>query len=133
MKLNKEARKVCKELFRSSFTNGKLDPAKVKTVVNSMINAKPRHFVEILKNYQRLVRMEMEKSHAVVESAAPLAPDEGRKIVSDLKARHGADLTTEFKVTPELIGGLRIRIGSDVWDGSVRHRLDRLNQEFSQV
>ena len=69
----------------------------------------------------------------MVESAAPLDPQANNKIVNDLQKKHGSDLTTEFKVAPDLIGGLRIKIGSDVWDGSVRHRLDRLAQHFNEV
>lgn len=133
MRLTKEAKKVCRELFRSSFTNGKLDAQKTASLVRSVIEAKPRHYVDILKEYHRLVRLETAKTHAVIESAAPLSQDTGLKIASDLQSRYGSELTTEFKVTPELIGGLRIKIGSDVWDGSVRNRLDRLDQEFSQV
>lgn len=133
MRLNKESRKICKELFRSSFTNAKLDGAKVKALVGSVIEAKPRHYLDILKNYQRLVRLEAEKSHAIIESAIPLDAQANNKIVGDLQQKHGADLTTEFKVSPDLIGGLRIKIGSDVWDGSVRHRLDRLARQFNEV
>jgi F-type H+-transporting ATPase subunit delta len=133
MRLNKESRKVCKELFRSSFTNKKLDAAKVNTIVSSVARTKPRYYLDILKSYQRLIRLEAEKTHAVIESAVPMSADTSSSIVSDLKAKHGADLTTEFKVAPDLIGGLRIKIGSDVWDGSVRHRLDRLAQQFNEV
>lgn len=133
MRLNKEARKVCRELFRSSFTNGKLDAAKVSGLVCSVVEARPRHSLDILRNYRRLVRLEVEKTRAVVESATPLDAGTSRKVADDLQAGHGADLTVEFKVAPELIGGLRIRIGNDVWDGSVRHRLDRLSREFSKV
>jgi F-type H+-transporting ATPase subunit delta len=110
-----------------------LDAGKVSNLVHSVIDAKPRHYINILRNYQRLVRLEAAKTHAVIESATPLSPESGKKILADLQAKHGMELTTEFKVVPELIGGICIKIGSDVWDGSVRHRLDRLNQEFSQV
>jgi F-type H+-transporting ATPase subunit delta len=133
MKLTKEARKICKELFRESFTSGKLDAAKIQAFVKEIIDARPRHYIEILKNYQRLLRLEMEKTHAVVESAAPLDQQTNSKILNELRKKHGEDLSTEFKVSPELIGGLRIRIGNDVWDGSVRHRLDRLAREFNEV
>ena len=133
MRLNKESRKVCRELFRCSFTDRKLDGVKVSSLVRAVVETKPRHYIDILKNYQRLVRLESEKSHAVIESAAPLDPNTSDKVANDLRAKYGADLSTEFKVTPELIGGLRIKIGSNVWDGSVHHRLERLSQEFSQV
>jgi F-type H+-transporting ATPase subunit delta len=133
MRLNKEARKVCRQLFRASFTSGKLDEGKVAALIQSIVEARPRHYIDILKDYQRLIRLEVQKSHAVVESSAPLAPDNSTKVQADLRKKFGTDLTTEFKVTPELLGGLRIKIGSNVWDGSVRNRIDRLNQQLNQI
>jgi F-type H+-transporting ATPase subunit delta len=51
--------------------------------------------------------------------------------MSSLQRKYGTDLTTEFVTTPELLGGLRIRVGSDVWDGSVRQRLQRLQEDLA--
>ena len=48
-----------------------------------------------------------------------------------LRAQYGKDLSTEFKVSPELLGGLRIKVGSDVIDGSVRERLNRLEAQLT--
>ena len=45
---------------------------------------------------------------------------------ADITRTHGDDLTFDTAVRPELIGGLRVRVGSDVWDGSVRARLEAL-------
>jgi F-type H+-transporting ATPase subunit delta len=101
-------------------------------MVQTVINEKPRQYVDVLKDYQRLVRLEIEKRHAVIESATPLNRSLGEQVVANLKARYGSDTTTEFRTNPELLGGLRIRIGSDVFDGSVRNRLNRL-QETIQV
>lgn len=133
MKLNKEARKMSRELFNTSFVEGALDPAKVRSHVQALITRKPRQYVNVLKNYQRLLRLELEKRHAIIESAAALSPDTAARVVEDLKARYGRDLTADFKITPELIGGLRIRVGNDVWDGSVQGRLTRLQNDLATV
>lgn len=130
MKLSKEARKLSKQLFQQSLTNGLLDSAKVRAVVGALANSKPRDFLAVLKNYQRLVRMEVERRHAVVESAAPLDENTREKLLADLRKKYGTDLTAEYKVNASLLGGLRIKLGSDVWDGSVRSRLDQLKEEF---
>ena len=50
--------------------------------------------------------------------------------MANLKRKYGSDLTAEFVVNPELLGGMRIRVGSDVWDSSVRNRLQRLQQQL---
>jgi F-type H+-transporting ATPase subunit delta len=133
MKLTKEARKLSKELFRASFTNGKLNEARVRTLANAVASRKPRHYIDVLKNYLRLVRLESEKHHAIIESATPLDPQTTGKVSVDLKLKYGWDLATDFKVNPGLLGGLRIKIGSDVWDGSVRNRLARLGEELAQA
>jgi F-type H+-transporting ATPase subunit delta len=72
----------------------------------------------------------VEKHHATIESAQPLDGGMSEQVVNNLKSKYGAAITTEFKVTPELIGGLRIKIGSDVFDSSVRNRIDRLETQL---
>jgi F-type H+-transporting ATPase subunit delta len=130
MKISKEVRKVSREMFRQSFTSNKLDEEKISEMVQSVLAKKPRHFVDMLKDYQRLVKLEVDKRHAVIESATPLNRSIGDQVVSNLKARYGEDLTTEFRTNPELLGGLRIKIGNDVWDGSVKSRLNQLQEQL---
>ncbi len=130
MKITKEARNLSRQLFQLSLTDGRLDRAKVNSLVQSVLAEKPRHYQGALEAYQRLMRLEMEKRHAVIESAAPLNDGTANAIVSSLKQKYGDDLTIEFSVNPELIGGMRIKIGSDVWDGSVRQRLSKLENQL---
>ena len=128
MKINKEIRRFSRELLRASFTDGQLDQGKIASVLQSLIEKKPRHYIAVLENYKRLLRLEVEMRHARIESASELTPEVSSSIVSNLRRKYGQDLTTEFLVNPELLGGLRIRVGSDVWDGTVRNRLERLEQ-----
>ena len=133
MKLDKDSRKLSKQLFQASFTNGRIDSAKATAVARQVVASKPRNSIGILKEFQRLVRLETEKYHAIIESATTL--DEGTKnqLLGNLRAKYGSDLTTEFKISPELLGGLRIKIGSDVFDSSVRERLNRLDNQLSHA
>jgi F-type H+-transporting ATPase subunit delta len=130
MKATKDARKVSRQLFRHSFTLGKLDEEKISQMVQTVLATKPRRYVDVLKDYQRLLQLEVEKRHAVIESATPLNRSLGDRIVTNLRARYGEDLTTEFRTNPELLGGLRIKIGNDVWDGSVKNRLNQLQEQL---
>jgi F-type H+-transporting ATPase subunit delta len=50
--------------------------------------------------------------------------------VSNLKRKYGTDLTIKFVVNPQLIGGMRVRLGSNVWDGSIQNRLQRLARQI---
>lgn len=130
MKVNKESRRLARELIRASFTDGQLDRGRVTTLVKSLTDKKPRNYLNALGEYQRLLRLEVEKRTATIESASELSPDVARTTVDSLKSKYGSDLTTKFVVNPELLGGMRIRVGSDVWDSSVRNRLQRLQQQL---
>jgi F-type H+-transporting ATPase subunit delta len=130
MKINKEIRQLSRAMLRASFTDGQLDPGRIASLVDSLIARKPRHYIEALKNYRRLLRLELEKRRATIETASSVDSAISSELASSLKKKYGNDLTTEFVVNPELLGGMRIRVGSDVWDGTVRNRLERLQQEL---
>ena len=130
MKINKEARRLSKELVRASFTNGQLDSGRISSLVKSLIEKKPRNYINVLNEYKRLIRLELEKRTATIESATELSPEVAASTVENLKQKYGTGLTTNFVVNPELLGGMRIRVGSDVWDSSVRNRLQRLQQQL---
>jgi len=130
MKINKEIRRLSREMLRASFTDGQLDPGRIKSLVDSLIEKKPRHYIDVLKNYRRLLRLEVEKRRARVETASELDSTTSSELIANLKKKYGSDLSAEFIVNPELLGGMRIRVWSDVWDGTVRNRLERLQQQL---
>ena len=131
MKLTKEARKLSKQIFRESFTDASLDAEKVDKVTGLVIRAKPRQYIGVLKEFARLIRLEAAKHHAIIESAAELEAAEKSAITRTIHGKYGADVTAEYRTNPALIGGLRIQVGSDVVDASVRSRLDRLANDLA--
>ena len=130
MKISKDIRQLSRKLVRDSFVDGTLNRDKINSIVRAIIEKKPRHYIQLLENYQRLLRLEVEKRRATIESAAELDPEAGRQIVAGLEQKYGPGLATEYVVNPALIGGVRVRVGSDVWDSSVRNRLERLQQKL---
>jgi F-type H+-transporting ATPase subunit delta len=65
-------------------------------------------------------------THAIATSAAPLGPDEVRAIEARLEELTGGRVALELDVDPSLLGGVVVRIGDRLIDGSVRGRLERL-------
>ena len=130
MRNSREARRLSRQLVKLSFTDGKLDQEKITKMVGSLVTEKPRQDVEVLKDYQNLIRLEIQKRQATVESAVDIDQGLKEKIAANLRSRYGDDVTVDYKLNPDLLGGLRIKIGDDVWDGSVRQRLNRLQQQF---
>lgn len=130
MKISKDIRQLSRKLMRASYVNGVLDRERINSIVQSIIAERPRNYIHLLENYLRLLRLEFGKRQATIESAAELDPEAGRKIVAGLEHKYGAGLATDFVVNPALLGGVRVRVGSDVWDSSVRNRLERLQQKL---
>ena len=130
MKVRKETRQLARALLRASFTDGQLDKGRISSLVQSLISKKPRGYIKVLDDFKNLLRLELEKRHARIEIASPLDDGTRSKILTTLKKKYGNDLTSEFVNNPALLGGVRIRVGSDVWDGSVRNRLQRLEQQL---
>ena len=130
MKISKVATAAARRIFRLCQTDGRLDEAKLSATVKKIAASQPRDYRGILMALKRLVRLDLERRHVTVESAAPLDAAEQQRVVSGLAAKYGSDLTFEYRVTPELLGGLKVRVGNDVFDGSVKGRLDRLAQAF---
>ena len=130
MKINKDIRRLARNLVRASFVDGALDRERINSFVRSIIAEKPRSYILLLEDYRRLLRLEVEKRSATIESASELDSAAGRQIVAGLQSKYGNSLTTDFVVNPALLGGVRVRVGSDVWDSSVRNRLERLQQKL---
>jgi F-type H+-transporting ATPase subunit delta len=130
MKISREARRTARELFRLGIVNGRLDTNRLSEISQRLTTETPRGYLQILKELARLVRLELEKRHAVVESASPLDDKSAANIAHTLRQKFGNDITTEFRTTPGLLGGMRIKLGSDVWDGSISSRLNALSQQL---
>ena len=123
MKVTRKARRAARRLFRLCVVNGQLDPSRVRQVAAGVAASGRRGALGVLSDFQRMVRLERERHTAVVESAAPLPDDLRAEVGAKLAGMYGAGLDTSFEENPALIAGMRIRVGSDVFDGSVRGRL----------
>ncbi|MDD2710852.1 MAG: F0F1 ATP synthase subunit delta [Verrucomicrobiae bacterium] len=126
MKSNRETRHTARKLFRSCMARGQLDEARVRKLVSLVAREKPRGYIAILAEIEKLAWMEQQKRTVVIESAAPIDAGQMEEIQRRIQARLPSSLVITSRVTPSLIGGLRVKVGSDVWDGSVAARLNQL-------
>lgn len=130
MKLTKQGRRDAKQLFNTCKVGGLLDEARVRQVFSAVIERKPRGYVGILSHLHRLVKLDLDRRAARVESAVPTSDALMQSVKANLAQRYGAGLNVVFAVNPALIGGLRVKVGSDVFDGSVRARLSDLAERM---
>jgi len=130
MKISKQSRRDAKALFGACRVDGLLDEGKVRQTVTAVIERRPRGFAATLAHFQRLVKLDLDRRSARVENAVETSPALMEAIKANLTRRYGPGLDVTFWVRPELIGGLRIKVGSDVFDGSVAARLAALETTF---
>jgi F-type H+-transporting ATPase subunit delta len=126
----KQAQREARRLFHLCLVDASLDERRVRRVVESTIRAGRHGRHAVLSRLHRLLRLYRAAHSAEVESAAALPRDLAATIERGLAVRYGPDLVTSFTSNPALIGGLRIRVGSDVYDGSVRARLASLEERL---
>ena len=130
MKMTKQSRRDAKQLFRSTLVNGVMDEGKVRSVLQKVLAQKPRGYMAILGHFTRLVKLEQDRRAAKVESAVALTPEQQSGVTANVQRLYGNGLNLSFHVNPALVGGLRVRVGSDVYDGSVSARLQQLEESF---
>jgi F-type H+-transporting ATPase subunit delta len=130
MKISKRAQHDARQLFRSCQVNGLLDENRVRQAVTLVLAQKPRRYLEILSRLLRLVKLDLERRTARVESATILPGDLQADVAGRIKKIYGDGVGVAFGRNPALIGGLRIKIGSDVYDGSIQARLNVLAESF---
>ncbi len=129
MKINREARQTAKKLFKLSVVNGQLDESRVRETVDALCTQKPRNYLAIATRLLKLVEIEVEQNSVSVTSAVAL-PDQGAAAFAALERKFGPALQKNYTINPALIGGLRVQRGSDVWDDSIRGRLNTLRQNL---
>ena len=130
MKTNKQAAREAKQLFRLCVSNGLLDAGRVRQVVERVIRSQYRGYLAVLAHFRRLVKLDQERHTAEVESATPLPEDLRAGVQADLERLYGPGMDIQVAIRPSLIGGMRVKVGSDVYDGSVQSELAALERSF---
>jgi F-type H+-transporting ATPase subunit delta len=130
MKVSKVAQSTARRIFRLCSQDGQINEAQLLVAIEKLVSDKPRDYRAMLHALRRLVRAEVAKKQVTVESATVLDQATIGTLQTSLRQKYGMDLNFDFKTNPELLGGLRIRVGNDLFDGSVKARLQRLSDSF---
>ncbi len=81
---------------------------------------------EIASQFQALVNASSGVSDALIQSAFPIEGQALADVVASLEKRYARKLNARVEVVPELIGGIRVAVGDEVLDTSVKARLEQM-------
>jgi F-type H+-transporting ATPase subunit delta len=84
----------------------------------------------VAAEFRRLDDRRQGITHATATSATALTPDEIRELTARLEQSTGGRIALDVQVDPSLLGGLVVRVGDRLIDGSVRGRLERLRNQL---
>lgn len=130
MKISKVAQTTARRIFRLCTQSGQINEDHLRLAITKLSTEKPRDYRAMLQALRRLVKAKLAEKQVTVESATALDPQATEQLTDSLRQKYGQDLAFDFKTTPDLLGGLKIRVGNDVYDGSVKARLERLTNSF---
>ena len=130
MKVSKDAARTARRIFRLCAPNGQLNEDHIKQSFTKIIEDRPANFRQILHELQRLTRSDVESRIATIESATDLDITERTRIEENLKQQYSPSLSFTYSVDPALLGGVKMQVGDDVWDGSVKARLEKLTESL---
>ena len=123
MRTTKRNKREARRLYRLCLVDGLLDESLARFVVQRTLESGRHEGVGILGHFQRLVRLDRDRHTAHIESAVPLPADLRAQFEADVTRWFGRGVDAEFTENIDLIGGVRMRVGSHIYDGSVRGRL----------
>jgi len=86
---------------------------------------------DIIREFDNIVRgQKARRQLAQVTSAVPLTKEEQQSLETTLGKRFGADLLFRYDVDPSVLGGIRVRIGDRVIDGTVAKKIEALKEQL---
>jgi F-type H+-transporting ATPase subunit delta len=127
MAADKQTKLLAKQLFKLSVVNGVVSPEQVTGVLGWIEKTSPHRPIALLKAYHHRIALELAKSRAEVEHAGPVSDATLKQIEAAMTKKYGRAVTASAKPNPKLLAGLRVRVGSDIYESSVAGQLATLS------
>ncbi|WDZ85015.1 F0F1 ATP synthase subunit delta [Micromonospora cathayae] len=111
---------------------GKARPVTVRLVEVALSGFGGRSFTGALTRLVELVADRRDRQVAYVTVAAPLTDEEEGRLAARLAAIYGREVSVKQLVDPEILGGVSVRVGSDLYDGTVLRRLNETRNALAK-
>jgi F-type H+-transporting ATPase subunit delta len=122
-------RDVAARAFAAIAGELKLDPLTANFLGVLARNGRKDQLAQVIRLFRRLAADHRGETTAEVVSAHPLSDGQVAALKTQLKARAGgAEVTIDARTDPEILGGLIVKLGSQMIDASLKTKLNRLAQ-----
>ena len=105
-----------------------LDPTTANFLGVIARNGRKGQLREIIRNFRRLAADHRGETTAEVTTAHTLKDDQIAALKAQLRTRAGRDVTIDAHVDPAILGGIKVKMGSQMIDASIQTKLNRLAQ-----
>jgi F-type H+-transporting ATPase subunit delta len=126
MRVSQQSLQFARQLFRLSLADGQVSAERVGGVLAYLQRHPPRQPLAVLKHFHRLVAAQLAKNHALVEHGGAISDSLLRTIETALTQKYQRPIAATAQPNPDLIAGLRVRVGDDVYESSVAGQLAAL-------
>ena len=123
--------KLAKKLLELSKDSGVVTESKVGEVLAGLQQVQHRHHLTVLKTFLNYLRREVALQTAVVSTPAELGDDAIKAIEVQFSKLYNRPVSAVTQRDTNLIAGVRVRVGDDVYDASVAGRLQRLAESVN--
>jgi F-type H+-transporting ATPase subunit delta len=127
MAASKQTKLLAKQLFKLSVVNGEVSAERVAGVLGWVEKHAPRQSLALLKAYHHYIAAEIARSRAVVEHAGNVNAAALAAIEAAMTRKYSRKVTAVAKPNAALLAGMRVRVGSDVYESSVAGQLAALS------
>lgn len=126
MASHRKASSLARQLFELTLEQGRVSPERVSAVLQWVEKHRPENPSEVLRIFKRLVEAEIARGQAVIEYAGEISPGTIAEIAASMSRHYGRPIEPVAVSRPELIAGLRVRVGCDIYENSVVSQLAAL-------
>lgn len=127
---NRSATKEARLALLDGVLGGKLDPVTQALLVRAVGVPRQRRLVPALEAFIASAAERRNRSVAHVTAAVELSAAQRKRLASILSGAYGREVQINVAVDPEVIGGMRVQVGSEVVDGTVLARLDQARRRL---
>ena len=122
----KQVQQLARQFYKLSFTDGAISSDRVSGVLEYIEKHRPANSMAVLKAYRRLIGAEVARGQAVVEHAGPIDAVALHAIATAMAQKYRRPVTAIQKQNDDLLAGLRVRVGDDLYESSVAGQLGAL-------